>query len=161
MAFTLRQHIKEDYGEKRAMNLKGAKHRLESYVAPMGRVIDNIRSVYKTAQSIARQTSKAAAADARSWLDSCDGKLLYMVGLLTDAHDDAMALLRSADNEQADPAELGMAVHDFLCKATKLYLNKGITELNDTYSKKILDELNEGALARFEKDLSQGCCRPH
>lgn len=90
---------------KRVHNLKAAKHRFESLSKPLARIVLFLPAVCQTIHDIAaRREEQPVGKWAKAWLNQVTGKDFILLGMLADAADESMAVVRLADDES--PAQL-------------------------------------------------------
>lgn len=87
-------------------SFRSAGHRFESYAKPLGRTCLFYHACLRTACHLARSRTDVASQKAKAWLAWISEEHLLQAAMLADAADSSLALTRSLDTENIDPAVL-------------------------------------------------------
>ena len=107
---------------KKVTCLKAAKHRYESWAAPMGRATLQIEALIKTAEEMS--IIRSWAEDAEAFLDfvSVDGgEAILQMSMLADASDEALLVTRLFDDEMSDAATTENDLEEFQQRVSALF----------------------------------------
>ncbi|CAE7282138.1 unnamed protein product [Symbiodinium sp. CCMP2592] len=116
------QECTEGFGA-RARNMKAAKHRFESHSTPLARLLLYLPSFIAVTQRVAQTRSGSnAGMVAADWLSNITPSRLIMLGMLCDAMDEGLFLIRLVDKEDIDLAEIGHHVHNFAERVVWLFI---------------------------------------
>ena len=107
---------------KKVTCLKAAKHRYESWAAPMGRATLQIEALIKTAEEMSVIGSWAQDADAFLDFVSVDGgEAILQMSMLADASDEALLVTRLFDDEMSDAATTENDLEEFQQRVSALF----------------------------------------
>ena len=106
----------------RAKCLKGAKHRFESHSTPLARLLLYLPAFVAVTQRIA-ETRRGGSEGKRAadWLEDLGSSKLITLGMLCDAMDEGLYLIRLVDCEDVDLAEIGHHVNNFAERVVWLF----------------------------------------
>ncbi len=140
-------HAPDVCGDGEARNLRAAKHRFESYAAPMGRMVRLWPAYIRTAMACAieRQNDKAKRGCSvfLSWINPIDALTL---GMLADASDESLCLTRFCDSKTMDPAELNSEIHHFIDRVEALFGEQECCFKVTSYTKMMVAHLSSPLL---------------
>jgi len=120
------QHVTsmEDGFGKRVRNLKAAKHRFESFSKPLARMALYLPAILHTMSDIAaRRDTLAEGEVARSWLRDVTNTDFTLLGMLADAADECMVLVRLADDEHGPKIKHPCMLPSHLCIDCRGHVN--------------------------------------
>lgn len=111
-------------------DMGAAKHRCESAQRPLGRAILMLEALIAQATAILRERAPKtkeheAAAIFLEWLDE---ESILQSGMVADAGDEHMILVRVLEPENVDPAELTTFLSSFLARVHALFVRGGCWE---------------------------------
>lgn len=102
--------------------LGAAKHRYESWAKPYGMMIMTLPALVRTAEDISlKRAGKQEARDADAFLDALDPPNVLQVGMMADAADETLTLIRIFDDESCDISTQAAAVGAFLKRVSLLF----------------------------------------
>lgn len=132
-------------------NLRSAKHRFESHSTPLGRMLLYCPAFLATCQKIAeiRKDNKEGRC-ALAYLQSLTPEGLCQLGMLGDAGDEGLLLVRAMDKGNVDMAEISTVVHSFQSRIGVLFQQSKVVECG--YTHYILELLRSGSLCIFLPD---------
>lgn len=108
-------------------NLRAALHRYETLATPLSRFVLDTEAIASVAVRIVAQRSGTRAAHAAAdFLRALDAEMVLSLGLLADAADEAMAVVRAFDGSQVDPAQANKLVEEFLDRVVDLFVNEKV-----------------------------------
>ena len=87
-------------------SFRSAGLRFESHARPLGRTCLFFHACVKTALHLMKARTDLSAKKAREWLEWVSEEHLLQAAMLADAADSSLALTRSLDSENVDPAQL-------------------------------------------------------
>ena len=113
-----------------AANLKAAKHRFESFAAPLGRMLLHLEEFLDEVQETCddRGASKEAE-DCWRWLSTLDEEKLYQLGMLADCSDEILVATRQVDKEDVDTSMMHDAARALLERMDALFNKKQCLEI--------------------------------
>lgn len=112
--------------KKALVGVVGAKHRFDSWQKPFARVCLSFDAVIATAQTLHdERRSEAAGRYAKTFLTLLDEEAMVSLGMMADAGEETIELIRFMDEEQADKCELCIQWRRFLDRVTALFEGKG------------------------------------
>ena len=104
----------------------GAKHRFDSWQKPFARVCLSFDAIVATAQAMHEERrSELAGTLGKACLTLLDEEAMLTLGLLADAGEETVELIRYMDEERADKVELCFAWRRFLDRVTTLFDGRG------------------------------------
>jgi len=121
-------------------NLRAAQHRYETLVTPIARFVLDIGATIAVATRIAEERSGTGPGRyANDFLAALDAEFLVTCGLLADAGEETLQLIRFYDQPagRVDPAEANTAALAFLDRVTHLFLDERVWEI-EGYTKSIV-----------------------
>ena len=105
-------------------NMRAALHRYESLVTPLSRFVLDIDAVLAVAVRICEERAGDRPAHcAAHFLKTLDAEMVLTVGLLADAGDDAMEIIRYFDQSHVDSATVSRKLRNFEDRITDLFFN--------------------------------------
>lgn len=108
-------------------NLRSAKHRFESFIKPLARVVLYVEAFTHTAlRIIAERGREAAAMDARNFLLTITDEKLVQAALMADAADEAGQLIRECEGDGWDTAQMLQIVEHFKARVSFLFDDGGV-----------------------------------
>ena len=112
----------EDSKVGTAANLKAAKHRFESFAAPLGRMLLHLEEFLDLVQETCdmRGDSKEAD-DCQSWLAGLDEEKLLQLAMLADCSDEILVATRGMDFEDVDTSTMHATARDLLDRLDALF----------------------------------------
>lgn len=121
-----------------AANLKAAKHRFESFAAPLGRMLLHLEEFLDEVQETCddRGASKEAE-DCWRWLSALDEEKLYQLGMLADCSDEILVATRQVDREDVDTSMMHDAARALLERMDALFNKRQCLEIPG-YTKHVL-----------------------
>lgn len=137
---TCQEHAKVKVN-KAVANLRAAKHRFESMIKPLARIVLFVDAVIATALRIVAERRDAAAADAKTFLTTISNEKLLQAALMADAADEAGQLIRSCEAEEWDTAQSLEILANFKRKITFLFDEGGVFETS-TFTVHMIDFLS-------------------
>lgn len=144
LSFRLRRRIKEaSEGSSvgSAANLKAAKHRFESFAAPLGRMLLHLEEFLDEVQETCDDRGGSTEAeDCWRWLASLDEEKLYQLGMLADASDEILVATRQVDKEDVDTSMMHDAARALLDRMDALFNKQQCLEIPG-YTKHVLQIL--------------------
>ncbi len=109
----------------RITDLASAKHRYDSNMRPFGRACLYFEALVVTAQTIAdERRGQAAGVHATRFLEFIDMEVMVTLGLMADAGDETLILLRFLESEQHEKARLALELGRFLHRVDILFKEK-------------------------------------
>lgn len=109
---------------KRVRNLKAAKHRFESFSKPLARMALYLPAILHTMSDIAaRRDTLAEGEVARSWLRDVTNTDFTLLGMLADAADECMVLVRLADDERGPKINIHACWHLICVSLSRGHVN--------------------------------------
>ena len=113
-----------------AANLKAAKHRFESYAAPLGRMLLHLEEFLDVVQETCDDRGGSnEAADCWRWLSALDEEKLYQLGMLADCSDEILVATRQVDREDVDTSMMHDAARFLLERMDALFNKKQCLEI--------------------------------
>jgi len=107
-------------------NLRAAKHRFESYIKPLARLVLFIEAVTATAiRIVAERGNEPAAQDAKTFLCQVTSERLLQAAMMADAADEAGHLIRSCESEDWDVARMSFIIDTFKTRISYLFNHNG------------------------------------
>ena len=103
-------------------NLRSAKHRIESLVTPLSRLILNISGamLFATRLNLRRRGEREGIA-AAAFLQSLDARVLVVAAMMADAGQESLLLIRAMDAEDMSTADVNSSVARFLDRIAWLF----------------------------------------
>ena len=133
----------------RTASLRAAKHRFESLSSPLGRILLNMTAFIATVQRIGQTRTDSTGKQAVTFLRQLSSERLLQVGLLSDAMDECMLLIRSVDCEEVDVAEVPQQIQGFVDRLHALFGSERRALSVPGYTKHVIDLLTDGKVAFF------------
>ena len=120
-------------------DLSYAAQRFDSTARPLGRMIDHFDAFLKTAMDIMneRAPSKKEHQSANRALTILDTETMLQLGMVADACEIVVRLIRFVDNERFEIAELPHHIDALRTSATELFQNEGCLTL-DGFTKQMV-----------------------
>ena len=113
-----------------AQNLSAAKHRFESIIRPLSRIILNISAIIMFACKVSHiHHGEASGIACSAWLEMLNDEFLVLIAMLADAGCEALMFIRFCDAEDVALSEVWSEAHAFLDRITWLYHSDGILEV--------------------------------
>ena len=107
-------------------NLRAAKHRFESYIKPLARLVLFVEAFTATAiRIVAERGNEPAAQDAKTFLCQVTSERLLQAAMMADAADEAGHLIRSCESEDWDIARMSLIIDTFKTRINYLFNNNG------------------------------------
>ena len=133
----------EDSKVGTAANLKAAKHRFESFAAPLGRMLLHLEEFLDLVQETCdmRGDSKEAD-DCQSWLAGLDEEKLLQLAMLADCSDEILVATRGMDFEDVDTSTMHATARDLLDRLDALF-NKEQCVGIPGYTQHVMDVLKK------------------
>ena len=124
-----------------AANLHAAKHRFESFAAPLGRMLLHLEEFLDEVQETCdeRGNSKEAE-DCWNWLDGLDDEKLYQLAMLADCADEILMTTRVMDSEDVDTSTMHSAARELLDRLDALFNKKQCVDIPG-YTRHVLEIL--------------------
>ena len=127
--------------KRHCQNLRASKHRFESMQKPLGRTVRHFVACHILMLKIACTRTGEPQTRAKQWLSwlAASPCRPLLCALLADASDEAMGLIRAADCEDYNVADIGIHVQVFMARILSLFgperkaLESGYTHLMMTY----------------------------
>ena len=119
-------------------NLRAAKHRMESQVTPLSRMLCEIEAMIAIAMRISHERKEREKKAAEVFLGSITEQILITLALLADAGCECMELLRKFDTEEAESGLTTSDLQTFLDKIVFLFVDEHIWKI-EGHTKLILD----------------------
>ena len=101
----LKRRIKENTESPtgNSANLNAAKHRFESYAAPLGRSLQHLEEFLDVVQEICDERgSSKEGCDCWDWLQGLTNEKMYQLAMLADCSDELLVATREMDQEDLD-----------------------------------------------------------
>lgn len=144
-------HMGESVAGK-VRNLRAAKHRFETFSKPLARLILFLPAFLVTAQEIAgKRDDKPEGKAAAAWLAALTPANLVLLAMLADAGDEGLGLIRAADNEAVDIADMQEHVTNFLRNIETLF-DRGNAVTTDSFTKHCIGYLKGDGVPLFYGD---------
>ena len=137
---------------KRVTNLRAAKHRYESMQKPLGRAVLWLLPQIQTALHIVNNRHDRFVPLAKSWLSELDDEKCIQLGMMADAADEALVLVRFLDDEDLDVATLMTEVQNFVDKIEALFGGEAMCLELDGYTKYMLSTLSTPIIFQVGKE---------
>ena len=103
-------------------SLRSAKHRFESHIKPLARMVLYIEAVLYVALRIVAVRTDQAAEDAKAFLTGfCDEHYIQMA-LMADAGDEVSMVIRTTDEESWDVAVMNDTLVNFKERVTRYFV---------------------------------------
>ena len=115
--------------------LRTAKHRFESQMTPLSRIVLNTSAFLQFAVRlcILRKGTREGRI-AKTFLETISFQILLMAAMMADAGSEVLVLLRALDTEELmEPAAIMQTVEDYLDRVTWLFFHDGCLE-TDSYT---------------------------
>lgn len=127
--------------KKALTGVVGAKHRFDSWQKPFARVCLSLDAIIATAQAMHEERRHDAAGRfGKAFLRLLDEEAILTLGMLADAGEETVELIRFMDEERADKVELCFHWRRFLDRVTALFVD-GRGCLRSGYTGHMLDLL--------------------
>ena len=123
----LKRRIKEieDSNVGSAANLKAAKHRFESFAAPLGRMFLHLEEFLDQVQETCDERGQSKEAeDCWNWLDGLDDEKLYQLAMMADCADEILVATRMVDTEDLDTSVMHDSARELLKRLDALFNKK-------------------------------------
>ena len=144
----LNRRLKEaaDSNVGSAANLKAAKHRFESFAAPLGRMLLHLEEFLDEVQETCDDRGQSAEAiDCWEWLGGLDDEKLYQLAMLADCSDEILVATRMVDTEDVDTSTMHDSARALLERLDALFNKKECLTIPG-YTKHVLDILKRPRL---------------
>ena len=106
----------------RAANLKAAKHRFESFAAPLGRMLLHLDAFLELMQEVSDERAKSQEGqDCWNWLQGLDQEKLCQLGMLADCADEILVATREVDAEDVDTSTMHKGAKSLLGRLDALF----------------------------------------
>lgn len=129
-------------------NLRSCPQRFDSIAKPMGRCCLFFHALWKTTTHIAnlrQDKSQKVSADFLEWISS-DEENAVLMGLMADAADELLCLIRILDDENIPASELNIEVHRWLSTVENLFKDKAVLKTHG-YTRIMLETLSKPLVA--------------
>lgn len=108
-------------------NLRAAKHRFESWIKPLGRLVLYIEAIVDVAVRIAIERGRDDCADdARKFLQFICDERLVQLAMLADAAHETSLIIRTCDVENWDTSEASEMLSSWRSRVTFLFCQDGV-----------------------------------
>jgi len=109
-------------------NLRAAKHRFDSWVKPLGRLVLFIDSILSVAARIIneRADDDPAVATAKHFFEFVNAETLLQAAMMADAAHETSSIIRTCDSEQFDTAEMSDMLVAWKQRVTFLFFQNGV-----------------------------------
>ena len=105
------------------VSMRFRRHRFDSQAEPLARMATTFDAVLRTASAVSHaRKSDAPGKAAASFLQWLTAEAAIQMAMLADASDQVLTLVRTADQDTPDPAEMASFVSSFLMEGTRLWL---------------------------------------
>jgi hypothetical protein len=141
----LKQRIKEKDAAPggKAANLNAAKHRFESFAAPLGRMHIHLDEFLDMVQEVCdERRGTVEGQNCWDWLEGLDNEKIIQLAMVADCSDDVLVATRYVDSEDVDTSTLHDAAYFLLCRLDALF-NKKQCLVVEGYTKHVLDILKK------------------
>lgn len=113
-----------------AANLNAAKHRFESFSAPLGRMLLHLEEFLDEVQETCEDRGNSKEGDdCWNWLDGLDDEKLYQLGMLADCADEILMATRAVDTENVDTSTMHTAARNLLNRLDALFNKRQCLEI--------------------------------
>jgi hypothetical protein len=113
-----------------AANLKAAKHRFESFAAPLGRMLLHLEEFLDVVQETCdERTASKEAGDCWDWLAGLDDEKLCQLAMLADCSDEILVATRQVDKEDVDTSMMHNAARALLDRLDALFNKRQCLEI--------------------------------
>ena len=144
----LTRRIKEaaDSNVGSAANLNAAKHRFESFAAPLGRMLLHLEEFLDEVQETCDDRGQSTESrDCWDWLGGLDDEKLYQLAMLADCSDEILVATRMVDTEDVDTSTMHDSARALLERLDALFNKKKCLTIPG-YTKHVLDILKRPRL---------------
>ena len=139
-------------------SFRAAGHRFESHARPLGRTCLFFHACVKTALHITKTRTDGSAKTANQWLLWISEERVLQAAMLADAADSSLALTRSLDSENVDPAQLKGELRRYLCEIRSLFVEGRCTTAFG-FTSTVLNLLKSPIVFQVAQELrTLGCC---
>ena len=119
--------------------LNAALHRFDSWQKPFSRVVLTFDAFLTTAQQLHDERRNAAPGrHSKSFLQLVDEEVALSLGLMADAGEESLALVRFLDSEHCDKSELSAECKRFLERISALFERQGCLAATGCYTNHML-----------------------
>ena len=128
----LKRRIKENTESPtgNSANLNAAKHRFESYAAPLGRSLQHLEEFLDVVQETCDERgSSKEGCDCWDWLQGLTNEKMYQLAMLADCSDELLVATREMDQEDLDTGTLHETVNSLLNRLDALFNKKKCLEV--------------------------------
>ncbi len=107
---------------RRTAGLGAAKHRFESWTKPFGMMIMTLPALVRTVEQISmKRPGTQEGRDADAFLDALCPESILQLGMMADASDEVLTLIRLFDDEAHDISIQSVALRDFQDRVNLLF----------------------------------------
>ena len=105
--------------------LRFRRHRFDSQAEPMTRIVLAFDAILQTLAAVSHgRKTEDIGKNSATFLQWVDDEACLQLGMMADASDQVMLLVRSNDQDHPDPATMSAYVHSFLIEGARLWLEE-------------------------------------